>query len=68
MTTDDLYKLAADLADEHGPLALDDARRAIASFDAEGATDRAEFWQVLSVFLDDIVARRLNPAEPIVIH
>lgn len=68
MSTDDLYRLAADLAIEHGPLALDYARRAVISFDADGAHERAQFWQLLSVFLDDIVTQRLDPQLPIVIH
>jgi hypothetical protein len=68
MSTDDLYKLAADLANEHGILALEYARRAVASFDAEGAKERAEFWQLLSVLLDDIVTLRLDPDAPIVVH
>ena len=50
------------------PLALDYARRAVISFDADGAHERAQFWQLLSVFLDDIVTQRLDPQLPIVIH
>lgn len=68
MSTDDLYKLAADLANEHGVLALEYARRAVMTFDAEGARDRAEFWQVLSVLLDDIMTQRLDPDAPITLH
>lgn len=68
MSTDDLYKLAADLAIEHGDLALEYARRAVVSFDAEGARDRAAFWQILSVLLDDIMTRRLDPGAPITLH
>jgi hypothetical protein len=68
MSTDDLYRLAADLAIEHGAMALDYARRAVISFDADGAHERAQFWQLLTVFLDDIVTQRLDPQLPIVIH
>jgi hypothetical protein len=68
MSTDDLYKLAADLANEHGMMAVEYARRAVAAFDAEGARDRAEFWQLLSVLLDDIMAQRLDPDAPITLH
>ena len=68
MSTDDLYRLAADLAQEHGMLALDYARRAEADFDAEGATDRAEFWRLLTVLLDDIMSQRLDPTAPITLH
>lgn len=68
MSTDDLYKLAADLANEHGLMAVEYARRAVAAFDADGIRDRAEFWQLLAVLLDDIVARRLDPDAPITIH
>jgi hypothetical protein len=40
----------------------------VASFDAEGVRDRAEFWQLLSVLLDDIIAQRLDPDAPITLH
>jgi hypothetical protein len=68
MTTDDLYKLAADLANEHGLMAVEYARRAVISFGAQGAKDRAEFWQLLAVLLDDIMAQRLDPDAPITLH
>lgn len=64
----DLCRLAADLAAEHGDAALDYARRAVISFEAEGAAERARFWFTLSVFLGDIAARRLDPEGPIVLH
>lgn len=68
MSTDDLYKLAADLASEHGAMAADYARRAVVSFKAEGAHDRAEFWNVLGALLDDILAQRLDPDAPLTLH
>lgn len=68
MSTDDLYKLAADLANEHGVMALEYARRAVMAFDAQGIPDRARFWQVLAVLLDDIMAQRLDPDAPITLH
>lgn len=64
----DLCRLAADLTAEHGDAARDYARRAIVSFESEGAVERARFWFTLSVFLDDIALRRLDPDGPIVIH
>jgi hypothetical protein len=64
----DLCRLAAELASEHGIDALDYARRAIISYEAEGEVDRAYFWRMLSALLDDIVTRRLDPDRPITIH
>ncbi|MBV9330431.1 MAG: hypothetical protein JOZ55_02635 [Alphaproteobacteria bacterium] len=64
----DLCRLAADLASEHGHDALLYARRAVISFEAEGARDRAYIWFALSVLLDDIAAMRLDPALPLTIH
>jgi hypothetical protein len=64
----DMCRLAADLAEEHGLAALDYARRAVVSFESEGESDRAQFWFMLSVFLDDIMLQRLDPEEPITIH
>ena len=68
MNAGDLCRLAADLAAEHGIAARDYARRAVVSFESEGAEDRARFWFMLSIFLDDIILQRLDPAEPIVLH
>ena len=68
MRTDDLCQLAADLALEHGADAADIARRAICSLELEGDSERAQFWEMLSVLLDDIFACRLDPNLPIVIH
>ena len=64
----DLCRLAAELATEHGRDALDYARRAVVSFEAEGADDRAYFWFTLSVLLDDIVEMRIDPERPITIQ
>lgn len=64
----DLCRLAAELAQEHGSLALDYARKAVISFEAEGASDRAYFWLALSVLLDDIVGHRLDPDRPLIIN
>jgi hypothetical protein len=68
MRASDLCNLAAELAYEHGDAALDYARRAIIEFESTGAVDRAQFWTVLSVLLDDIMAQRLDPERPIVFH
>jgi hypothetical protein len=64
----DFCRLAADLAAEHGDAARDYARRAVISFEAEGAVERARFWFTLSVILDDIAQARLDPDRAIVIH
>jgi hypothetical protein len=68
MRTGDLCQLAADLAIEHGAGALDFAHRATMLLELEGETERAHFWQSLSVLLDDIFACRLDPDLPILIH
>lgn len=68
MRTGDLCELAADLALEHGACAIEFARRAVVTLESEGESERAEFWSALSVLLDDIVACRLDPERPIVIH
>lgn len=68
LTADDFYRLAADLADEHGADAMDYARRAVATFEAEGARDRARFWFMMCLFLDDIAENRLDPEQPVTIH
>ena len=68
MRAGELCQLAAELASEHGSEALQFARRATAEYASEGVLDRAQFWYVLSLFLDDIMARRLDPDRPIVLH
>jgi len=68
MRTDDLCHLAAELAADNGPAAIDYARRAVVAFEADGASERARFWYVLSILLDDIATHRLDPYAPIVIH
>ncbi|MEI9931615.1 MAG: hypothetical protein WDM89_14020 [Rhizomicrobium sp.] len=68
LNADDMCRLAADLAAEHGLAALDYAHRAVVSFESEGEADRARFWFMLSVFLNDIMLQRLDPDESITIH
>lgn len=68
MSPNDLYKLAADFVAEHGQVAVDYAHRAAVSLDGEGENERAEFWQLLSVVLDDIILQRLDPELSITIH
>jgi hypothetical protein len=64
----DLYHLAAEFAIEHGDDAPVYARRAISSFQAEGALDRARFWCLLAVLLDDIMIRHVDPDARITYH
>lgn len=68
MKTGDLCQLAAELTLEHGPLALEYARRATWQLECEGALDRARVWHALAVLLDDIAERRIDPDIPIVFH
>ncbi|MEI9887974.1 MAG: hypothetical protein WDN08_16015 [Rhizomicrobium sp.] len=68
LSANDMFRLAADLCEEHGPEAMDYARRAVQSFEAEGATDRARFWFTMCVFLNDIVEYGLNPDRPVTLN
>lgn len=68
LTANDLYAIAVDLAEEHGDGAMDLARRAVVTFEAEGAMERAKLWFTLCVFLDDLAAHRLDPAYPVTLH
>lgn len=68
MRAGDFRDLAADLVSEHGDAALVYARRATVEFASTGATERAQFWYVLALFLDDIMSQRMDPELPIVFH
>lgn len=68
LNADDMCRLAADLAAEHGNEARDYAHRAVVSFESEGESDRAQFWFMLAVLLDDIMLQRLDPEAAITIH
>ncbi len=68
LTADDMCRIAADLLDEHGAGALNYAQRAVLCFEAEGARDRAQFWLMLCVLLDDIAENRLDPLHPVTLH
>ncbi|HVV29106.1 MAG TPA: hypothetical protein VHC40_14180 [Rhizomicrobium sp.] len=68
VTTGDLYRLASDLAAEHGPAAVDYAGRAMIALEAEGAHERAHFWFLMLVMLGDIQTGRIDPDARISIH
>jgi hypothetical protein len=68
MTTGDLYRLAGDLAAEHGAAASDYASRAVMTLEAEGAHDRAQFWFLMLVLLADINSGRIDPEGSITVH
>jgi hypothetical protein len=68
MTTSDLYRLAGDLADEHGAAASDYASRAVMTLEAEGSHERAQFWFLMLVLLGDIHSGRVDPEGHISIH
>lgn len=68
LTANDLYAIAADLAETHGDGAMEIARRAVVTFEAEGAIDRAKLWFTLCVFLDDLAKRRGTADRPVTIH
>ncbi|HEU4548955.1 MAG TPA: hypothetical protein VFS01_04615 [Rhizomicrobium sp.] len=68
MSTGDLYRLASDLAAEHGPEAVDYASRAVMTLEAEGAHERAQFWFLMLIMLGDISSGRVDPLGRISIH
>lgn len=68
MTTNDLYRLASDLAAEHGAAASEYASRAVMALEAEGAHERAQFWLLMLVLLGDINSGRVDPDACISIH
>jgi hypothetical protein len=68
MTTGNLYRLASDLAEEHGAQACDYASRAVMTLEAEGQHDRAQFWFVILVLLGDVISHRVDPDSVISIH
>jgi hypothetical protein len=68
MSTGDLYRLAGDLALEHGPAASDYASRAVMTLEAEGNHARAQFWFLMLVLLGDLHAGRVDPGARITIH
>lgn len=61
ISAQNLCRLAGELASEHGLLALDYARRAYRTFEYEGQPERAQFWFTLSVLVDDVMTRRIDP-------
>jgi hypothetical protein len=68
MSTGDLYRLAGDLAAEHGVAASDYASRAVMTLEAEGSHERAKFWFVMLVLLGDINTGRVDPDARISVH
>ena len=68
LSTNELCRLAADFAAEHGDDAMDVARRAVLSFEAEGALDRARFWLAMCVLISDIAENRIDPLAPQTVH
>jgi hypothetical protein len=61
ISAQNLCRLAGELATEHGVLARDYARRAFRTLEAEGDTERAHFWFMLSILVDDVMLHRLDP-------
>jgi hypothetical protein len=68
LSAGDMYRLAFDFAQEHGPDACDYAYRAVVSFEAEGEGERAYFWFLLLVMLGDIASKRIQHGAAITIH
>lgn len=58
-----LCRLAGELATEHGVEARDYARRAYVELEADGDRERAQFWFVLSVLVDDVIMHRVAADE-----
>jgi hypothetical protein len=68
MSTGDLYRLAGDLAAEHGTAASDFASRAVMTLEAEGAHERAQFWFLMLILVGDVTSGRVDPDAFITIH
>ena len=68
MSTGDLYRLAGDLAAEHGAAASDFASRAVMTLEAEGAHERAQFWFLMLILVGDVTSGRVDPDAYITIH
>jgi hypothetical protein len=61
ISAQNLCRLAGELAEEHGVLAVDYARRAYRTMEYAGNTDRAQFWFSLSILVDDVITHRIDP-------
>ena len=61
MTAQELCRLAAELAAEHGVLARDYAQRCYRTMEGEGQHDRAAFWFALAILVDDVIVHGLDP-------
>ena len=68
ISAQNLCRLAGELAAEHGVLARDYARRAFRTLESEGDPERARFWFLLSVLVDDVMLHRLDPDNVPTIH
>ncbi|HEX3484093.1 MAG TPA: hypothetical protein VHT51_03475 [Micropepsaceae bacterium] len=68
MSAEDTCRLAAELSDEYGDVAVLVAQRTIASLEADGCDQRASVWRALLAILDDIAAKRIDPYAKIAIH
>jgi hypothetical protein len=68
MSAEDTCRLAAELSDEFGDVAVLVAKRTIASLEADGCDQRASVWRALLAILDDIAAKRIDPYAKIAIH
>ncbi len=64
----DLYRLASELAAEHGPAARDLASRTVMAMEAEGDLVRAQFWFVMLVMVEDIRAGLVDPHAAVTLH
>jgi hypothetical protein len=68
ISAQNLYRMAGQLAEEHGELALDYTRRAYRTLETRGSTDRARIWFMLSIIVDDMALYRLDPDSIPTIH
>jgi hypothetical protein len=68
LSVEEAFRLAAELNEEFGDVVSRVAERAIATFEADGLTERAAMWRALHAILGDIAAHRIDPYAPIAIH
>lgn len=61
ISAQNLFGMAGELADAHGVLAVDLARRAYRDRDSEGDHQAAEFWLVMAILVGDVIHHGVDP-------
>ena len=64
ISAEDLRSLATYLVDRHGDVAISYADQAVFELEAQGEEYRADCWKALRSVVVDVLAGRLDIAEP----